>query len=186
MKIIVCGLPKTGKTTFCKQLKQQMPNANLVVTEALRNGFQAMQPEQQKEWGNKASVQRRTLFPVFVKEFINWNEQFSNCHTILDAALLTVQEAVNIAEKDDFVVCFGFGGKSLDEMLKNIRKYEKAADYTINFSNGQLLKFWGNLEDEDMQNIKFCENNSVLYVDATNREEVFNVVFSKLNCLINK
>lgn len=187
MKIIVCGLPKTGKTTFCKQLKQQMPNANLVVTEALRNGFQAMLPEQMKEWGTKTSVQRRTLFPVFVKEFVDWNERFANCCTILDASLLTPQDAVNVAGTDGFVVCFGLGGKKLDEMLQNIHKYEKTADYTANLSNNQLLKFWGDLEEEDRKNLKFCEENGVLYIDATtNREEVFNVVFHKLQSLINR
>lgn len=42
MKILICGVPKSGKTTLCKQIEKEFPSFNIISGEALRNGFQKM------------------------------------------------------------------------------------------------------------------------------------------------
>lgn len=52
MKILICGVPKSGKTTLCKQIGKEFPSFNIISGEALRNGFQKMDSIHYKEWGD--------------------------------------------------------------------------------------------------------------------------------------
>lgn len=179
VNIFVCGLPKTGKTTLCKNLKKELPNYNIFVSEALRNGFQKMDIDNAKSWGNKTSKQRTQDFPVFLKEFLQWNEKFTQNSNIVDSALLDLKTITEIASNEDIIVCLGFGGKTQEEILKIIRENEAQQDYTKNFSDKQLLSFWGDIEKQDNQNKNFCKENSIFYFDITkNRENLLQTVLN--------
>lgn len=91
MTIFICGLPRTGKTTFSKKLKTVLKNFNIIVSEAIRNGFQKMNNDSARDWGLKNSYARKILFPIYVKEFLEWNEKFSGFETIFDCALLSLE-----------------------------------------------------------------------------------------------
>ena len=168
MAIWVCGVPRAGKTTFCKKLKKENPNFTIIVSEAIRNAFQKMDKSHYKEWGIKTSKQRQNDFPIFFKEFVEWNEKFSGCETIVDCALIDLEKVFEIADKKDKIICFGFGGKSVEEILKIIRKREKEEDYTKNYSDLQLLKFWGDISIQDKKNLEFSKLKSIKYVDNSN------------------
>ena len=43
--IYIVGVPRTGKTTLTKLIKQEIPQVNLISFEAIRNGFIKSQPE---------------------------------------------------------------------------------------------------------------------------------------------
>ena len=111
MTIFICGVPRTGKTTLSKILKENIHNSNLIVTEAIRNGFQKIDNDNARDWGTKTSKLRKEIFPVFVKEFLEWNEKFSTNITILDCALIDLKQIVSLANKNDIIICLGFGGR---------------------------------------------------------------------------
>lgn len=168
MAIWVCGVPRTGKTTFCKKLKVENPNFTIIVSEAIRNAFQAMDQQHYNEWGTKTSKQRQRDLPIFLNELVKWNEKFCGFETIVDSALIDLEKVFEIADKKDKIICFGFGGKSVEEILKIIRKREKEVDYTKNFSDLQLLKFWGDISIQDKKNLEFSKLKSIKYVDNSN------------------
>lgn len=176
MIIYVCGLQRTGKTTFAKKLKNKLKNSNVISCEALRNAFQKIDNEHYVEWGTKTSEQRQDVFPKFVKEFLLWNENFSSNITILDCALIDPPKVKDMLEKNDFMIVFGFGGKNNEEIFSCIKSFENSKDYTTNISKEKLLKIWGDLSLRDQQNIEFCKENNIKYFNAfSNRNKVQSV-----------
>lgn len=166
MAIWVCGVPRSGKTTYCKSFAKKN-NVSVISTEALRNGFQKMDKDNFAAWGRGESEKRQKDFPVFLKEFVKWNEFFSDRFCIVDCALVELKTVFEFIDEADQILCFGFGGKSLNEILSFIRGREHQDDYTKNFSNEKLLKLWGDVADIDKQNLEFCKKNKIKYIDCT-------------------
>ena len=175
--IIICGLARTGKSTLAKRLKSVLPSFNLIVSEALRNGFQKIDEQHAKDWGNKNSQLRQEIFPAFAREFISWNEKFSKCNTIFDCALLNIKQVIDFAKDEDIVLCLGFGGRSNDEILDIIRSYEQNNDYTKNYNNETLIKLWGDISAIDKENLALCNKNNIKYFDTSNdRDNCFKTI----------
>lgn len=186
MKIFICGVPRAGKSTLAKFLKTQIENSNLIVTEAIRNGFQAIDEEHAYDWGRRQSDLRQKVFPKYVKAFLDWNEKFSETITILDCALIELDKVLQIKDKDDIVICIGFGGKGLQEIFKIIRKFEKQDDYTTQFSNQKLQAIWGDISQIDNNNIEFCAKNKIKYFDTSNRSVVQHKILNYIQKQIDK
>ena len=181
MRVFICGEPRTGKTTLCKKLKEKLSQFNLFVTEAFRNGFQKMDEEHYREWGTKTSIQRVEQFPIFLKEFLQWNEELSQQNSLIDSALLPIQDALKIKKTNDLIICLGFGGKPKEEIFKTIHTYENEQDYTKNFADDYLLRLWGDIEANDIFNKNFCKENNLLYIDtSTNRDTAFDTVLQAI------
>jgi len=172
VNIYICGLPRTGKTTLAKKIKAILPNMNLFVSEAIRNGFQKI--EEVNEWGNKNSKKRQVDFPMFLKEFLDWNKKFTECDNIVDLALISIEKTYEIANENDIILCLGFGNKTNSEILEIIRMFEKDKDYTKNINDQNLLKLWGDVAIIDKTNNEFCLEHDILYFDTTDREESLN------------
>ena len=166
MSIWICGVPRSGKTTFCKTLAQQN-RVTIISTEALRNGFQKMDAENFIAWGMGKSEKRQKDFPVFLFEFVKWNEFFSRQECIVDCALIELEKVYKFANTEDKIICFGFGGKSVIDILAFIRKREKSDDYTKNLSDEKLLKIWGDVSKIDNENLVFCKEHNIKYIDCT-------------------
>ena len=184
MRIIICGVPRTGKTTLSKILKNNLHHHNLIVSESIRNGFQAMDEPNFANWGNKNSLQRKTLFPKFLFDFIKWNERFSGCDTILDLAIMNVETITKLFAGDSLIICLGFCGKDKKDIFEIVRRYEKEDDYTKNMSDEQLDRLWGGIVAEDKKNFEFCKAHDILYFDTSKKRDL--VLKSIINLCINK
>lgn len=73
MNLFICCIPRSGKTTLAKISKKDFSDYNLIVSESIRNGFQKMDEEHYKGWGNFNSKKRKEDFPKFLFEFLKWN-----------------------------------------------------------------------------------------------------------------
>lgn len=165
MAIWICGVPRSGKTTYCKNFAKEN-KVSVISTEALRNGFQKMDKDNFAEWGRSTSEKRKKDFPVFLKEFVKWNEFFSEGQCIVDCALVELKTVYEFCEEGDQIICFGFGGNSLEDILSFIRQREGQNDYTKNFSDEKLIKLWGDVAEIDKQNFQFCKENKLKYMDC--------------------
>lgn len=168
MNIFICGVPRSGKTTLAKKLKKELSDYNLIVSESIRNGFQKMDEENYKEWGNKNSLERKEKFPKFLFEFLKWNSVFSNCNNIVDLALIDLETVIDNKEDKDIIICLGFGGVSYKECFSFIRKREKEDDYTFKMSEEKLKMIWGDISFIDNENIKLCKEYNIRYFDVIN------------------
>lgn len=181
MILYLCGVPRSGKTTTSQELHKKIENSSLIVSEAVRNGFQKIDPNPLNPWGKQTSHERQNLFPLFVKEFLEWNEKFSNSTIIFDCALIPIETIFKNKRTDDKVICLGFGGLENQEILKLVRQHEEG-QYTTEFSNVKLLKIWGDISKQDKENFEFCKEHNIPYFNTSkNREDVIKKVLNTFN-----
>ena len=62
--IIITGIPRSGKTTLSKLIKEKYPEYNIISFEAIRNGFIKSQPG--LKMGNRNSEARKEILPDFI------------------------------------------------------------------------------------------------------------------------
>jgi len=186
MNIFITGIPRAGKTTFSRKLKEKYPKFNIMVTEAVRNGFQKAFPNLKKDFGIKSSAARNVTFPEFMGEFLYWNNYFSHISCIVDSALLTIEQIEKIKHNQDIVLCFGFGGIENTEIWNNIQKHQLESDYTVTFNKEKMFQTWGDVCLIDKENLRLCEELNIKYFNTSkNMDDVLNealiYVETKLN-----
>jgi len=181
MNIFICGVPRSGKTTLAKRLKSELSNYNLIVSESIRNGFQKMDVDNYKEWGNKNSLKRKKDFPEFLFEFLKWNNYFSECNNIVDLALVDLETVIKMKEDNDIVVCLGFGCIESEEIFSFIRSRENEGDYTKKYSDEELDKIWKNIAFNDKENFRVCDENGIMYFDVLKENKMLEFIVSKID-----
>lgn len=180
MNIFICGVPRSGKTTLARKLKEALTGYNFIVSESIRNGFQKMDKGNYKKWGNRNSLQRKQQFPEFIFEFLKWNSFFSECDNIVDLGLVDLKTVVDNKEDSDLVICLGFGDISDKEILSFMRKRENKGDYTEKLNDEELMNIWGNIFDGDKENIKLCNQYKIKYFNVLKNEDMVNYVLNNM------
>lgn len=168
--IYILGVPRTGKSTLSKLIKEKYSKMNIISFEAIRNGFIKTQPDLYMQ--NRNSEARAKILPLFICEFVYWNNIITGCSSIIEGAISDVKTISDIASKDDIIICLGFNGRSIDEVIELIKKYDRETDYTHDWSEEKLKKHFYDITDEDKKNIELCQNLNIRYFDMyENREE---------------
>lgn len=65
--------------------------------------------------GVKHSDQKET-FSLLNKEFIFCKENFSSYNSIFDFAVLDLKQVLTATDKNDIILCFGFGDKENNQI----------------------------------------------------------------------
>lgn len=175
--IYIVGVPRTGKSTLAKLIKFNYPQFNLISFEAIRNGFIKSQPN--LEMGNRNSVARQEIFPIFLFEFVHWNNVFSNYGNLIEGDFSSIEKIVKNTDENDFIICLGFNKRNIEEIIKGIIKYDKDTDYTKNWSEEKIRKHFYDICEKDKENYDLCSRYNINYYDTyENREEVFSNIIS--------
>ena len=71
--LYIVGIPRAGKSTLSKLIKDKYPIYNQFSFEAIRNGFIESQPE--LNMGNRNSEARKNILPKHFIAFSYWNKE---------------------------------------------------------------------------------------------------------------
>jgi len=178
--IYIIGVPRSGKSTLAKLIKEKFPIYNQFVFEAVRNGFIETQPE--LDMGNRNSIARNTILPKHIVTFALWNSKISNMPSLVEGSFCTVDQLADLVDEDDLLICLGLGCRTLDEIICGIISHDKESDYTSKWSKEQIQKHFYNIVDEDKINYAYCIKNNVKYYDTyQNREKVFSEILDYID-----
>ena len=170
--IFIVGVPRTGKTTLTKLIKKELPQINLISFEAIRNGFIKSQPE--LNMGNRNSSARQKILPDFIFEFVNWNEKFSNYNNLIEGDFTDIESIVKNTDEDDMIICLGFSGRRIDEIIDGIIRNDSNHDYTKNWTEDKIKNHFYDIVEKDKENIENCKKYNIKYYDTyENRQDVF-------------
>lgn len=177
--IIITGIPRSGKTTLSKLIKEKYPKYNIISFEAIRNGFIKSQPD--LRMGNRNSEARKEILPDYIMEFIHWNNTISTYGSIIEGDFANIKTIKELSNEDDLIICLGFNQRNIDEIISNIKKYDTKEDYTSDWTEEKIRNHFYDLVETDKYNYDYCKKNNINYYDTfENREEVLNKIIDNM------
>lgn len=177
--IFIVGVPRSGKTTLSKIIKLKYPKFNIISFEAIRNGYIKTQPDLNME--NRNSISRKEILPQFIIEFVHWNNDIYNFGNIVEGDFADIETIVNNITDQDIVICLGFNGRKIDDVVNRIKENDTKEDYTSNWTKEHIKKHFYDITQKDIDNFELCKKYGIEYFDTfNNREEVFQNILKYL------
>ena len=172
--IIIAGIPRAGKTTICLELAKY--GFTHYKMDSIKRGICNIFNLNQHDWAS-ISPKIAELINVIIEENKTDTTKGKEYY-VIDTCHLLPRDLINIP-KDVLIIYLGYKDISLEEKVKELKKWDK--DY-----------YWSNgLSDEELinmldANIKFskviakkCKENSILYFDTSyNRDVVLKKVLN--------
>ncbi len=163
--IYIVGVPRSGKSTLAKMLKQTYKDANLISCDALKKSLMSIELTQ----GALACLVTNESFLKFVAKTASWNEVLTGQKSIIDAGSYLIEDVYRVLEPGDKIVCLGFGGNvNSVQIWESIKKHQQECDYTYSMDLDRANRYWGNFGIRDKNNRFFCIDKNLLYLDTNN------------------
>ena len=177
--IFIIGVPRSGKSTLSKMIKETYPEYNQLSFEAIRNAFCEAQPE--LNMGNRNSEARKNILPKHIITLAHWNKEILHNPTLIEGDFCKIDELNNLLTEEDTIICLGLGCRSIDEIVSGIKENDSDEDYTKEWNEEQIKKHFYDIVDSDKYNYDYCINNNIKYYDTyENRKEIFEEIINNI------
>ena len=177
--IFIVGIPRSGKSTLSRLIKEKYPIYNQLSFEAIRNGFIESQPE--LNMGNRSSDARKNILPKHIITFAHWNNEILKNPSLIEGDFCSIEELDNNKSENDTIICLGLGCRTIDEIINGIKENDTDSDYTKEWSEERIREHFKNIAEEDKSNYDYCESHNIPYYDTyNNRIEVFENIINNI------
>lgn len=178
--IYIVGVPRSGKTTLSKMIKERLPIYNQFSFEAIRNGFIESQPE--LDMGNRKSEARKNILPKHFVTFAHWNNEILSLPSLVEGSFCSISDLYSLIDENDYIICLGLGCRSLIEIIDGIKKHDTEIDYTKDWDQEKLRKHFYDIVEHDKDNFEYCQTHNIKYYDTfENRQEIFEQIIHDIN-----
>ena len=175
--IYIVGVPRAGKSTLSRLIKEKYPVYNQFSFEAIRNGFIESQPD--LNMGNRNSDARKNILPKHFTTFAYWNSEILSCPSLVEGDFCTIEELHNLINEKDLIICLGLGCRSIEDIVKGIKENDSENDYTKDWSEEKLYSHFHDIVEKDKYNYDYCIKNNIKYYDTyINRKETFDKILN--------
>lgn len=176
--IFIVGVPRSGKTTLAKMLKQKYQNSNIISCDAVKKSLGSI-----TMYGQSVSLNFDELVK-YVAKIAEWNELSTGQKSIVDVGLIPIENVFRNVKPDDRIICLGFGGQSSKEDIwASIQKYQDDYDSTCSMDINRAVHYWGDFGRRDQNNRYFCVDNELIYLDTKDgQKETLEYIVELLSC----
>lgn len=177
--IIILGPARVGKSTLASLLCKKY-NFNYISGDSIRNAFINIYPEL-----NYSSM--NTIERIDFCNFIKWITRENNIHLkreiyyVIDSAEISIENAKKVFN-DFLIIVIGAKDVGIDEMVKNIKKYDTKLEWTYRCNDEELKNIAKETIEKSKKFYEEAEKNEVLYFDTSfNREKVYDRIVEYIN-----
>jgi hypothetical protein len=173
--IYIVGVPRAGKSTLSKFIKNRYPFFNQISFEAIRNGFMESQPE--LDMGNRRSDARKNIMPKHIVTYAHWNNVILLCPSLVEGDFCSIEELYDLIDENDSIICLGLGCRPIEEIVDGIQNNDTDKDYTKEWPRERLLLHFSDITISDKHNYDFCMKHNIPYYDTyDNRTNIFETI----------
>ncbi|MBQ3408307.1 MAG: hypothetical protein IJH12_03770 [Clostridia bacterium] len=172
--IIILGPARVGKSTLASLLCEKY-NLNYISGDSIRNAFINIYPEL-----NYSSM--NTIERIDFCNFIKWVTRENNIHLkreihyVIDSAEISIENAQKVFN-DFLIIVIGAKDISIDEMVKNIKKYDTELEWTYRCNEEELKIIAKETIGNSKKIYNDAEKNNVMYFDTSfDREKVYDKI----------
>ena len=162
--ILICGIPRSGKTTLAKMLCQKF-NYNFYSVDTLVSTFQKVYP--QLDISHKDGLKTSELFAPFLHEYLSRLQKFRTTRFVVEGYHMFPKDLSSFVLKDNFeIVYLGYPSLSPQQIVESIRKYDTDADWTKKKSDVELFELAELFNQRNILFQKDCKKYGFQFFDV--------------------
>lgn len=166
--IAIFGSARSGKSTLAKMISKKFPNYHIIIGDDIRWAFQEILPELNINSNGGSGMKK--IFPNFIASYFYKSIKRNNDEIgyIVETCDITPKKAKELFDKDNTILVFLITpGLTIEEHLKEIRKYETEKDWTYGRSEEYMKKHCTYWIQKSVEYEKECQNLDIWYVDTS-------------------
>lgn len=180
--VFIGGVSRSGKSTLSQKLYHKL-GYSVFELDTIVHSFTKIFPELGISEKDKEHLDQN--FAPFAYEMLKCcdkDRKYGNIKVVINGFQLSPKTIANFELVDNMIVIYlGMNGVSAEEMLKNLKETQTEGDWTLKYSDEQLLKTCQKLIDRSNIIEEQCKEFGFLYFDtSTNREAVLEKIFQFL------
>ena len=186
--IIILGVPRAGKTTLVKMIKEKYPKYNLIqediINESLRRIIE--KTSNKSDWA--ASFESSKILDDKILNFLDISMLFEpSLNYILDTVTTKPKTCKEFQKKGVIVIALGYPNENISSVLKRIRYYENESDWTKVNSNLIMCRYIDAWINDSKYLEKETKKYSLKFIDTgKNRQKALNEAMEWLEKKLNE
>ena len=158
--IIILGVPRSGKSTLVKMIKEKYPMYNIIQEDIINESLRRIISANGKKIGWGAALEATKALDGKVGYFLDAALSFEpKSSFILDTVTTKPRVCRQFQKQGVIVIVMGYPNETKESILERIRKYENDNDWTIVNSNFLMMRF----VDAWLEDSKILEQESRKY-----------------------
>lgn len=169
--IYIIGVPRSGKTTLTKLIKNQFNYYNEFSFQSIISSLKIINVTDEKRLAK------------FITHFVNANSVLSGYPCLIEGTFTDIKTLDELKNPDDIIICLGLGCRNLEQVVEGLEDHDIASDYTYQLTKDEKSKKFADIPNKDLFNYIYCKEHTknIYYFDTYNhREKVFNNIIDKL------
>ena len=163
--ILVIGVSRSGKSRFSKKFNNHNHIPIDYFTSSLKHNFKETNIKSDVIIDKESSKNLSLLLSRVIEIIDSKDELF-----ILDSAHLYPKDIIKYINKDKWdVYCLAYPNITVEEKLKEIRKYDDESDWTYNKSDEELKNILSRLIDISKEMEEECKKININFIDTSNK-----------------
>ncbi len=178
--IVILGLPRSGKTTLARMIKDKFSKYQIITGDAVRNTF--IEGISRIEHISNTKIKR--YLPQFLSMLFNEEIRHnkSSFLYILDTCDITPKQANKLFDKTrDNLIFLGYPSITFEDKWRDIKKYETNEDWTNRKEQKQVIKEIKEAVEKSKIFEKQCQELNIRFIDTSfNREKILKKLLEEL------
>lgn len=180
--VFIGGVSRAGKSTLAQMLYHKL-NYSVFELDTVVHSFTKIFPELGISEKDKENLDKN--FAPFAYEMLKCcdkDRKYGNIKVVINGFQLSPETISKFSEVDNLIVIFlGMSNITKEQLLENIKNTQEEGDWTLKYTDEQMLKTCQKLIDRSNIIKEQCKKYGYLYYDtAINRVETLN---KKVNLL---
>lgn len=180
--VYIGGVPRAGKSTLAQMLYHKL-NYSVFELDTVVHSFTKIFPELGISEKKKEDLDKN--FAPFAYEMLKCcdkDRKYGNIKVVINGFQLSPNTISKFSKVEDMIVIFlGMSDVTKEELLANIKSTQEEGDWTLKYTDEQMLKTCQKLIDRSINIKKQCEQYGFMYYDtSTDREKTLNEIVDLL------
>ncbi len=176
-KILILGAARSGKSTLANMMAAKF-GYSIVSIDAFISAFQENYPET----GICHFSKSNHLVAPFIASYVNaFSYNHPELNFVVEGFHINLDDAVKLFTDKLDIIVLGYPRLTPQEVVQNVRKYQKPFDYTLALSDEELLNIATHHVTYSKNYERECQRLNLAFYDTSyHRDEVLNKIMKNL------
>ena len=186
--IIILGVPRAGKTTLVKMIKEKYPKYNLIQEDIINESLRRIIEKNSNKSDWAASCESSKILDDKILNFLDISMLFEpSLNYILDTVTTKPKTCKEFQKKGVIVIVLGYPNENISSVLERIRYYENESDWTKVNSNLIMCRYIDVWINDSKYLEKEAKKYSLKFIDTgKNRQKSLNEAMDWLEKKLNE